>query len=103
MSEIVELLGMIAGAVWISAAIYFQMVRAKRIHPAWVSFLFLVGMSTVMGSAAVAVRGPQLAESLAIAGNLLLLAVGIGVAVGLEYRADLDERKCVEETDAADG
>lgn len=82
--SIVDVLGAFAGSLWMCAAFYFQMIRARSIHPAYVSALFLIGVALLMGSAAVAVDGPTTVTLLAIAGNVLFILLGIGVWYALE-------------------
>lgn len=105
MSELVEVLGMVAGAVWISAALYFQMVCSKRIHPAHVAGLLLIGVALFLGSSAIVVRAPSTARMLLAASNALMLVIGIAAWVWIEWRADVHERQteCIEETEALEG
>ena len=96
-SSIVNIVGAIAGTIWICASLYFQMVRARSVHPAYVAVLFLIGVSLMMGSAALAVRGPQTVEILAVAANAMFAGLGIGVWYILEKAADLEARKTPDE------
>jgi len=95
-SALVDVMGAVAGGIWISAAMYFQMVRTRHVHPAYVGALFLIGVALMMGSAALAVRGPQTVEILAITGNALFAGLGIGVWIVLERAADIEIRKQVD-------
>ena len=103
MSEtaLVDLLGMLAGGVWISAALYFQLIRDRPVHPGYVSALLLIGVALMMASSALAFAGrPGTVQLLGIVANLLFIALGIGVWYALEIFTDLEEAKaCVDDHD----
>jgi CHASE2 domain-containing sensor protein len=95
---LVNALGTVAGAVWMAAALYFQLLRARPVHPAYVTVLFLIGVALMMGSSAIAIEGqPGTVELLGIAANVLFIALGLAVWYGLERYADLEERKAAGE------
>lgn len=93
-SEVVDLLGMLAGAIWMYGAIHFQLVRTRTVHPAIVTVLFLVGVALMLLSSALALSGRTLVVVLAAAGNTLFLVLGIGVWYLLERHADYVEAQC---------
>ena len=100
MSEppLVNFLGMIAGAVWMSAALYFQLIRERRVHPAFVSALFLIGVALMMASSAVAVDGrPSIVELLAVTANGIFIALGFAAWYAIEKYATVQEAKDVPE------
>ncbi|WP_143416427.1 hypothetical protein [Halobacterium hubeiense] len=91
---LVNVLGMVAGTVWMSAALYFQLIRPERVHPGFVSALFLIGVALMLGSSAVTITGrPSFVETLAIAGNGLFILIGLGAWYTLERYADLQALK----------
>lgn len=97
MSEtaLVDVLGMIAGGVWISAALYFQLIRERAVHPAYVSSLLLIGVALMLASSALAFAGrPSTVQLLGVVANGLFIVVGIGVWYALEISAELDDAKC---------
>jgi len=95
---LVNALGTVAGGVWMIAAFYFQMLRARQVHPAYVAVLFLVGLALLLGSSAFVLEGqPGTVEVLGIAANALFIVVGLGVWYALERHADLQERKATGE------
>lgn len=95
-SVLVDVLGMIAGATWLCAALYFQMIRRKRVHPAFVAALSLIGVALMMASSAFALRSPGVGEILAVGANVIFIALGLAVSVGLEKHAKLQDAKDVE-------
>jgi drug/metabolite transporter (DMT)-like permease len=100
MSEppLVNVLGMIAGAVWMSAALYFQLIRERRVHPAFVSALFLIGVALMMASSAVAVDGrPSIVELLAVTANGLFIGLGFAAWYAIEKYTTLQETKSLAE------
>lgn len=101
MSSLVDVLGFVAGAIWMCSAIYFQMVRTRSVHPAYVASLFLIGVALMMGSSALALRDTQTVQVLAIAGNVLFIALGLGVWYALESAADLQDRKVTDPDDVS--
>lgn len=91
---LVNLLGMVAGTVWMSAALYFQLIRSERVHPGFVAALFLIGVALMLGSSAVTISGrPGFVETLAAAGNCLFILTGLGAWYGLERHAALQALK----------
>jgi len=93
-ASLVDVLGMIAGAVWMAAALYFQFLRQKSVHPAYVSVLMLIGVALMMGSSALALGGrPGTVEILGTLANALFILLGLGAWYGLERYALLEERK----------
>lgn len=97
MSEtaLVDVLGMIAGGIWISAALYFQLIRTKRVHPAYVAALLLIGVALMMASSAFALTGhPSTVQFLGIIANAVFIVVGLGVWYLLENFASLEDAKC---------
>jgi len=99
-SGLVDLLGMIAGGVWLSAAIYFQMVRSRSVDPANVLLLLSIGISLVLSSGAVAALGPGTVELFAMVANSLFIVIGVGVWFALERAAELEDRKQATDQDA---
>jgi len=99
MNSVVNALGAVAGTIWICAALYFQMLRSRSVHPAYVATLFLIGVALMMSSSALALRGPKTIELFAVIGNALFIGLGIGVWYILEKAAELQDRKaaCDEE------
>jgi len=95
-SVLVDVLGMIAGATWLCAALYFQMIRRKRVHPAFVAALSLIGVALMMASSAFALRSPGVGELLAVGANVIFIALGLAVSVGLEKHAKLQDAKEVD-------
>ena len=96
MSEppLVNFLGMIAGAVWMSAALYFQLIRERRVHPAFVSALFLIGVALMMASSAIVVDAhPGFVEILAVGANLLFIALGVASSYAIEKYSSIQEAK----------
>ena len=70
MSEapLVNVLGMVAGAVWMSGALYFQLIREHRVHPAFVSALLeMAGLTLSDGPFRWAIHpgGRRIVEALA--------------------------------------
>ena len=106
MSEtaLVDVLGMLAGGVWISAAIYFQLIRERTVHPGYVSSLLLIGVALVLASSALAFAGrPSTFQLLGIVANGLFIVIGIGAWYALEIYAELEDAKCnLDDVDAAD-
>ena len=86
MSNIVNTLGMLAGAVWIMASMWFQFVHPRRIHAKYVVGTFLVGSALVLASSALVT--PTLAESFAIVANVLFLVLGIASWIWIERNAE---------------
>ncbi|WP_058366650.1 hypothetical protein [Haloparvum sedimenti] len=78
MSNLVNTLGLIAGSVWVCAAIWYELIYAKQAHPHFVLGSFLLGSGIIMGSAALALTSPTLIETFAIVSNLVFLVLGIG-------------------------
>ena len=104
MSEtaLVDVLGMLAGGVWISAAIYFQLIRERTVHPGYVSSLLLIGVALVLASSALAFA-PSTVQLLGIVANGLFIVIGIGAWYALEIYAELEDAKCnLDDVDAAD-
>lgn len=93
---LVDILGMVAGAVWLCAALYFQMIRPQRVHPGFVAALSLIGVALVMGSSAVALRSPGIGEVLAVVANVIFIVLGLGVSVVLEHHVKLQDAKDVD-------
>jgi hypothetical protein len=97
-AALVDVLGMVAGAIWMSAALYFQFLRREMVHPAYVSVLMLIGVALMMGSSALTIAGkPGTVELLGIAANALFIALGLAAWIGLERYALLEERKTAGE------
>jgi di/tricarboxylate transporter len=103
MSEtlLVDLLGMLAGSVWLCAAIYFQMIRRKAVHPGFVGALSLIGIALILSSSTVALAAPGRIEIFAVVGNLVFIALGVVSSVALERHAANQERKDVEPINAS--
>ncbi|QBJ01271.1 holin [Natrialba phage PhiCh1] len=98
---IADILGMIAGGVWLSGAIYFQMIRQGRIHPGWILLMFLVGTALMMGSSAIALAGrDELVGLFGILANVLFLVLGLGVWYTLECHVCTQETKAIAESES---
>jgi len=95
---LVDGLGMLAGAVWMCGALYFQFIRGGRVHPAFVSVLFLIGVALMMGSSAIAFAGrPSIVGFLAVFANVLFIILGLGAWYGIEKHASIQEAKSIPE------
>jgi len=90
MSSLVNTLGMVAGSVWVCAAIWFQLIHPKRVHPKYVVGTFLIGSALILTSSS-AVLTPSLAESFAITANILFTLLGCATWVYIERHAETDE------------
>lgn len=84
MSNLVNGLGLIAGAVWIMAAIWFEFIRPGRIHAKYIAGTFLIGSALILGSSSAVTSSPTLAETAAVIANLLFLLLGVGAWVYIE-------------------
>jgi len=99
-AHLVDVLGMIAGAVWMSAAIYFQLIREGEVHPAFVSALFLIGVALTMASSAIAIAGrPGIVELLAVLANALFIVLGVAASFTIEKYAKIQEAKTVDDVE----
>ncbi|MDS0284722.1 hypothetical protein [Haloarcula onubensis] len=79
-SELVDTLGLVAGSIWVLAALYFQMIRPEHIDFQYTIGLFLVGASIIMGSSAIALSTrPQLVQALGLVANAVFLGLGVAV------------------------
>lgn len=93
MSSLVDALGMVAGAIWMCAAIYFQLIREGDVHPAYVMALFCIGTALMMLSAAVALPNRTMTvEILAVVAHLIFIVLGLGAWYTLERYADRRDR-----------
>jgi len=90
MSSLVNTLGMVAGTVWVCAAIWFQLIHPTRVHPKYVVGTFLIGSALILSSSS-AVLTPSLAESFAITANIVFIVLGCATWVYIERTADDDE------------
>lgn len=96
-----DIIGMIAGGVWLTGSIYFQMIREGEVHPAWIALLFLVGTALMMSSSAIALAGRnEIIGLFGILANVLFLLLGIGVWYMLEWHVSTKEKKQVTDVDA---
>jgi len=96
-----DIVGMIAGGVWLTGAIYFQMIREGDVHPAWIAMLFLVGTALMMSSSAIALADrSEIIGLFGILANVLFLLLGIGVWYMLEWHVCTQEKKQVTDVDA---
>lgn len=93
MTDLVNLLGMCAGAIWMSAAFYFQMIRTEAVNPAHVATLFLIGISLLLSSSAIAISNARLVWMFAVFGQTLFIALGLGAWWVLETHAKLREQQ----------
>ena len=93
MSKLVDVLGAFAGVIWLSGAIYFQMIHKDPIDASYVAAMALIGLSLLMSSSALTITNVRLASWLAIAANVLFIFIGLGACIVLETRADLKERQ----------
>jgi len=93
MSSLVDLAGMAAGVVWMSAAFHFQMIRQEEVDAAHVAAMFLIGLSLMLSASAIAVMNTQLAATLALIGQVLMLLVGIGTWWAIDRAATLRARQ----------
>jgi hypothetical protein len=93
-ATLVDALGMIAGAVWLIAALYFQFICRKRIHPGFVGSLALIGGALVLGSAALAAPNrPVVVTMLAASANILFILLGLAASYVVEQHADFKQRQ----------
>lgn len=100
--SLVDVLGMIAGGVWMSGALYFQLIREGDVHPAYVVGLFLIGVGLMMASSAVALAGRTATiELLGILANGLFIILGVGVWYALEHHIETEERKALSDDDCS--
>lgn len=84
----IDALGAIAGAIWISAALYFRFLKSG-LHLSYVIVLFSIGTALMLLSSALAPGiGPGAVEVLAVVGNLLLILTGCVVWVLLDWSID---------------
>lgn len=98
MSSAVDTLGLVAGSVWVCAACYFQLIRARPVHPKYIVGMLLVGSGIIMGSAAAAIGNrPTLVLALAIMGNIIFAVLGVAVWVYVDRHGDI-----VDATDVDD-
>jgi drug/metabolite transporter (DMT)-like permease len=89
MSELVDTLGLLAGALWLCSAIYFQLVRERRVPAAYIIGQLLVGIALVAISSAVALEGrPTTVAMLGVIGYLLFMGLAVGVWWWLETRVE---------------
>lgn len=96
-----DIVGIIAGGVWLTGSIYFQMIREGDIHPAWIALLFLVGSALMMSSSAIALADrSELIGLFGILANAVFLLLGIGVWYMLEWHVSTQEEKHVPDTDS---
>lgn len=96
-SVLVDGLGMFAGAVWMSGALYFQFIRNGRVHPGYVGAQFLIGVALLLGSSAFVISGrTALVQLLAIGGYVLFMLIGLGAWYELDKYADREEQKSLD-------
>lgn len=89
---LVDSLGALAGIIWVSSAIYYQMVHPHRIPVKYIATLFGVGAGLLLVSSAVSVSaGPRTSIALGIIGNLLFLLLGIGISIHLRNEVQGDD------------
>ncbi|QBI90086.1 transmembrane domain protein [Halobacterium phage ChaoS9] len=98
---LVDILGTIVGCIWISAAVYFQLIRERPVHPGYVASLLLIGVALMLSSAALPLAGrTSTIQLLGVFANALFIALGLGVWYALEISADLEDAKtCDADTD----
>ena len=100
-APLVNALGMTAGGIWMCAALYFQMVRHSRTHPAYIAAAFLIGVALMMSSSALVVRGPGTIVTLAVIANTIFCILGLGAWVALIKASRIRESKEIRTTDHA--
>lgn len=94
MSEaLVDLVGMAAGAIWMSAAFHFQMIRRDSVDAGYVAAMFLIGLSLMLSASAIAVMDTTVATTLAVLGQVLMLFVGLGAWWTLDRAAVLRQQQ----------
>ena len=99
-ASLVDVLGMIAGGVWISGALYFQLIREGDVHPIYVIGLFLIGVALMMTSSVIVLAGRTATiEILGVLANGMFILLGIGAWYALERRVCLEETKALAEDD----
>ena len=98
-----NVIGLLAGAVWLSAALWFQLIKPEPIHPGLVAALCLVGISLTLASSAVVLTS-ELALLLGVVANGLFLALGGVTWVALNRLADRQAvRKGINDPSAEHG
>lgn len=93
-STVVDTLGAVAGAIWISAAIFYQLVRGCRVHPGIIGAMALVGVAILLGSASLATVAPGIAVIFGALANGIFCLLGVGAWIFLERRAELINHQC---------
>ncbi|SEH60623.1 hypothetical protein SAMN05192561_11221 [Halopenitus malekzadehii] len=88
MSSLVNTLGMVAGSVWVGAAIWFELIHPKRVHAKYVIGTFLIGSALILASSSTVLASPTLAESFAVAANILFTLLGCATWVYIEKHTD---------------
>lgn len=81
--ELVDGLGMIAGAIWMSSALYLQFIRSHEVEARFVAAVFLIGVAIMLGSSAIALGGSSAAALAALIGNVVFAVLGLGIWIGL--------------------
>jgi len=70
------------------AAIWFEFIRPGRIHAKYIAGTFLIGSALILGSSSAVLSSPTLAETAAVLGNLLMILLGLGAWVYIEWVAE---------------
>lgn len=97
-NALVDTLGVLAGVVWMSGAIFYQMMYDRRVPPQYILSMFAIGVALFMISSAVALsERPALAVALGVVGNMVFVVLGVAawwrVGQSVEDESDDDHAK----------
>lgn len=88
-ASLFELLTMLPGAIWLCAALYFQLVFDDRVHPGYVIVMLLMGASLLMLSSVWTLpHRPAVVQLLVVTANVILSLLGIVVSIAVRERLD---------------
>jgi cytosine/uracil/thiamine/allantoin permease len=79
----VDTLGMVAGAIWISAALHFRFVRDSKVHPGVIGGTFCIGVALMLSSSALVVERPSTVVTFAALANAIFCFVGVAMWIWL--------------------
>lgn len=91
-AELVDTIGLVAGALWLAGAIYWQLVSKRRCPARYSAGMTVIGAALMFVSSSVVLGSmPSVAVALAVLGNLLMLALAIATHLYLAFVLDETE------------